>query len=56
MSRLTRDGTTEPVARDQNLRREETEICLFSLFQLTTSRIGNLTYYPVDLYSATYNM
>ena len=40
-SGLTRDGTTEPVSRDQILRRERT----WSYFpvQLTTSKIGNLT-------------
>ena len=42
MSRLTRDGTAEPVSRDQVLRRErDTEKFIFSV-QLTTSRIGNL--------------
>ena len=43
MSRLTRDGTAEPVSRDQILRhaREQGNI-IFSV-QLTTSRIGNLT-------------
>ena len=48
MSRLTRDGTAEPVSRDQILRRERergNEILIFPV-QLTTSRIGNL--YPVD--------
>ena len=44
MRRLTRDGTVEPVSRDQIFRREreQKKIILF-LFQLTTSRIGNLT-------------
>ena len=43
MSRLTRDGTAEPVSRDQlsggNGDREKN----IFLVQLTTSRIGNLT-------------
>ena len=44
MSRLTRDGTVEPVSRDQILRRERAEgnEIIFPV-QLTTSRIGNLT-------------
>ena len=46
MSRLARDGTAEPVSRDQILRREREEgkyqILVF-LVQLTTCRIGNLT-------------
>ena len=44
MSRLTRDGTAEPVSRDQILRhaRGQGNMCI-SLVQLTTSRIGNLT-------------
>ena len=40
MSRLARDGTTEPVSRDQTLRHVRGFIFLV---QLTTSRIGNLT-------------
>ena len=44
MSRLTRDGTAESVLRDQILRHEQDrEIFIFPV-QLTTSRIGNLTY------------
>ena len=48
MSRLTRDGTAEPVSRrDQIIRRERgQEKNIFKTFfsvQLTTSRIGNLT-------------
>ena len=44
MCRLTRDGTAEPVLRDQTLRRERGQgiihlICLAA----TTCRIGNLT-------------
>ena len=43
MTRLTRDGTAEPVSRDQILRRErDREVFIFPV-QLTTSRIGNLT-------------
>ena len=45
MSRLTRDGTAEPVSRDQVLRLERGQgniIFIFSV-QLTTCRIGNLT-------------
>ena len=38
MSRLTQDGTAEPVSRDQIPR----EILIF-LVQLTTCRMGNLT-------------
>ena len=43
MSRLTRDGTAEPVSRDQILRRGRGQELFIFLFQLTTSRIGNLT-------------
>ena len=43
MSRLTRDGTTEPVSRDQfSGANGNREIPIFSV-QLTTSRIDNLT-------------
>ena len=43
MSRLTRDGTAEPVSRDQILTRErDRKIFLFPV-QLTTSRIGTRT-------------
>ena len=38
MNRLTRDGTAEPVSRDQILRRE---VRIFPV-KLTTSRIGSL--------------
>ena len=43
MSRLTRDGTAEPVSRDQILRHAhgDREIFIFPV-QPTTSRIGNL--------------
>ena len=43
MSRLTRDGTAEPVSRGQILRREREQGKLHFPFQLTTSRIGNNT-------------
>ena len=43
MSRLTRDGTAEPVSRDQILRRERGQGNIHFPCQLTTSRIGNLT-------------
>ena len=44
MSRLTRNGTVEPVSRDQVLRRERGQgnIHFDFLVQLTTSRIDNL--------------
>ena len=51
MSRLTRDGTAEPVSRDQILRHARGQGNIIFPVQLTTSRIGNL-FYPVDLYSA----
>ena len=43
MSRLTRDGTAEPVSRDQILRHERGQGNTIFPVQLTTSRIGNLT-------------
>ena len=43
MSRLTRDGTAEPVSRDQILRHARGQGNILSPVQLTTSRIGNLT-------------
>ena len=42
MSRLTRDGTAEPISRDQILRRERGQGKNIFLVQLTTSRIGSL--------------
>ena len=43
MSRLIRDGTAEPVSRDQILSANaDREMFIFSV-QLTTSRIGNHT-------------
>ena len=53
MSRLTRDGTAEPVSRDQILRRERGQGRKHFSVQLATSWIGKLTrlihavsYYP----------
>ena len=42
MSRLTRDGTAEPVSRDQILRHARGQGNIIFPVQLTTSRIGNL--------------
>ena len=44
MSRLTRDGTAEPVSRDQILRHARGQGNIIFPVQLTTSRIGNLTW------------
>ena len=44
MSRLTRDGTAEPVSRDQIIRRERGQGNIKIPVQVTTSRIGNLTW------------
>ena len=43
MSRLTRDGTAEPVSRDQILKHARGQGNIMFPVQLTTSRIGNLT-------------
>ena len=43
MSRLTRDGTAEPVSRDQILRHARVQGNIIFHVQLTTSRIGSLT-------------
>ena len=43
MNRLTRDGTAQPVSRDQILRRERGQGIFIFPVQLTTSKIGNLT-------------
>ena len=43
MSRLTRDGTAEPVSRDEILRHARGQGNIIFPVQLTTSRIGNLT-------------
>ena len=44
MSRLTRDGTAEPISRDQILRHVQGQGNIIFPVQLTTSRIGNLTW------------
>ena len=43
MSGLTRDGTAEPVSRDEILRRERGQGKNIFPVQLTTSIVGNLT-------------
>ena len=43
ISRLTRDGTAEPISRDQILRHARGQGNIHFPIQLTTSRIGNLT-------------
>ena len=43
MSRLTRDGTAEPVSRDQIPRHARGQGNIIFPVQVTTSRIGNLT-------------
>ena len=43
MSRLTRDGTVEPVSQDQIFRRKRGQEKFISSVQLTTTRTGNLT-------------
>ena len=43
MSRPTRDGTAEPVSRDQILRHARGQGNIIFPVQLTTSKIGNLT-------------
>ena len=43
MSRLTRDGTAEPVSRDQILRHARGQGNIYFPCSATTSRIGNLT-------------
>ena len=54
MSRLTRDGTAEPISRDQILRRERGQGIFVFPVQLTTSRIGNHTrLIPTLLYVMT---
>ena len=44
MSRLTRDGTTEPVSRDQILRHERGQGNIHFPVQLTTCRTGILAW------------
>ena len=43
MSRLTRDGTTKPVSRNQILRRERGQGKVNFLYSVDSSRSGNLT-------------
>ena len=43
MSKLTRDGTAEPISRDQILRHARGQGNIIFPVLLTTSRIGNLT-------------
>ena len=50
MSRLTRDGTVEPVSRDQILRRERGEVKIN--FPYLADNEQDEQPYPVDLYSA----
>ena len=49
MSRVTRDGTSEPVSRDQILGHEREKEKLIFPVQLTTSRTGNLTWLILTL-------
>ena len=49
MSKLTRDGTAEPVSRDQFSGTNGDREILFFAVQLTTSRIGNLTRLMITL-------
>ena len=57
MSRLTRDGTDEPVSRDQILRRERGQGNIIFIFpvQLATSRISNLTRLILTLASCDFS-
>ena len=50
MSRLTREGTVEPVSRDQMLRRERRQGSID--FPCSADHEQNWEFYPVDLYSA----
>ena len=52
MSRLTRDGTSEPVSRDQILRRERGQGNLY--FPCSADYVQDRQPYPVDSYSAIY--
>ena len=49
MSRLTRDGTAEPVSRDQILRRERGQGNI--IFPCSADHVQDWQPYPVDLYS-----
>ena len=53
MSRLTRDGTAEPVSRDQILRRERGQENNVH-FPCSADQEEDWQPYPVDPYSATY--
>ena len=44
VNRLARDETAEPVSRDRIFRRERGQGNITFLFELTTSKIGNLTW------------
>ena len=48
MSRLTRDGTDEPVSRDQILRRERGQ---GNIFPCSANHVQGWQHYPVDPYS-----
>ena len=60
LSRLTRDGTAEPISRDQILRHARGQGNIIFPVQLTTSRIGNLTWlihtllYVMTIHTHTY--
>ena len=59
MSKLTRDGTAEPVSRDQILWTKQGQGNNHFPFQPTTSRIGNLRRLILDLATCdnhTYNI
>ena len=49
MSRLTRDGTAEPVSRDQILRRERGQGNI--IFPRSADHVQDWQLYPVDPYS-----
>ena len=49
MSRLTRDGTAEPVSRDQILRHERGQVNI--LFSYSADHVQDWQPYPVDPYS-----
>ena len=54
MSRLTRDGTAEPVSRDQILRREREQGNIN--FPCSADHAQDLQPYPVNPYSSCYIM
>ena len=51
MSRLTRDGTAEPVSRDQILRRERGQGNIN--FRCSADHVQDWQLYPVDPYSCS---